>query len=98
MIDIRSEKVVPIADVLELLPQIRGRTLHLSTVYRWISPGLRGVRLETAKVGGQTFTSMEALQRFSDALTATKEKTRGRREFAGKRGKARRPREASNAN
>ena len=34
------------------------------TVWRWSSRGVRGVRLQTLKVGGRTYTSREALQRF----------------------------------
>ncbi len=103
-IDIQCEKVLSLREVREILPRKRGKPLHLSSVYRWTSEGLRGVRLETAQLGGQCCTSMEALQRFFDALTTMKEKARGtvrpslaRRGSAGKRGKRRRPRGASNA-
>jgi len=34
------------------------------TLWRWSSKGVRGVRLQTLKVGGRTFTSREALNRF----------------------------------
>jgi hypothetical protein len=34
------------------------------TVWRWASSGVSGVKLQTLKVGGRTFTSRQALQRF----------------------------------
>jgi hypothetical protein len=42
-----------------------------STVWRWASRGVRGVRLESALVGGRRMTSAEAFARFAEATTAT---------------------------
>ena len=41
-----------------------GRPVSPATLWRWSSHGLRGVRLETVRVGGTTCTSTEALSRF----------------------------------
>jgi hypothetical protein len=38
-------------------------------LYRWAKRGLRGVKLETIRVGGTLCTSLEALQRFCERLT-----------------------------
>ena len=71
MIDLRQEQLIPIREVPRLLPARRtGRHVHISAVYRWMTRGIRGVRLEAAKVGGATYTSVEALQRFSERLSA----------------------------
>ncbi|MHB9081060.1 MAG: DUF1580 domain-containing protein [Pirellulaceae bacterium] len=43
---------------------------HISTVWRWINRGVRGVKLETVMIGGRRFTSREALDRFYAATTA----------------------------
>lgn len=70
MIDIESETLVPVGDVPRSLPPRRsGRPLHVSTVYRWILRGVRGIRLEAIRIGGTTYTTVEAIQRFSDRLT-----------------------------
>ena len=71
MIDIEREHLLTPAEAARRLPRSRrGRAVHKSTIFRWISRGLRGeIRLEAVKVGGQTFTSVEALQRFADRLT-----------------------------
>jgi hypothetical protein len=45
------------------------RPVHISTMVRWATTGLRGVRLETAMVGGVRVTSDAALRRFLTALS-----------------------------
>ena len=45
-----------------------GKQVHVTTVYRWINHGVRGFRLESIKVGGTTYTSVEAMQRFAEGL------------------------------
>ncbi len=58
MIDCQTEQVIPIAQVPKHLPH----RPNLSTVYRWIGAGA----LETMKIGGRVFTSIEALERFTE--------------------------------
>ena len=60
-----TEELVP----LNLVPRSLPNRPHLSTVFRWISRGVDGVRLEALRCGGRTYTSHEALQRFCDRLT-----------------------------
>ncbi len=72
MIDILNEKLIPLREVLKHLPaRPTGRRVHISAVYRWITRGLKGIHLESVKLGGTTYTSQEALQRFADYLTFT---------------------------
>ena len=67
MIDLATEDLIPTLDIpLRLPPRTSGRRIHPSTVYRWIQRGVRGVRLEVIRIGGTTYTSVEALQRFAD--------------------------------
>jgi hypothetical protein len=66
MINIGNEQLVPLNDVPRLLPaRGNGKRIHISAVYRWAQRGVRGARLEVIRVGGTTYTSREALQRFS---------------------------------
>jgi hypothetical protein len=70
MIDIQAEQLITLNEAARLRPLRRdGRPTHVSTVYRWISRGVRGVRLEAIRIGGVTYTSREAVQRFADRLT-----------------------------
>ena len=46
-----------------------GRPLSIVTVYRWISHGVRGVKLRSIKIGGTTYVRARDLRQFSDQLT-----------------------------
>ena len=71
MIDIVTEKVLRFAEAANHIPRRRaGKKTNVSTFYRWAQPGIRGIKLETIYVGATRCTSVEALQRFFDALTA----------------------------
>jgi len=69
MIDIQSETLLSFSEAAKVLP---GRP-HISTLHRWRLRGVRGNKLETCLVGGKRFTSREALQRFTDNITAASE-------------------------
>ena len=59
-IDLRSETILR-------FPEVKKRTpfkVHVSTLHRWRLRGVRGVKLETAMLGGGRVTSLEALERF----------------------------------
>jgi hypothetical protein len=45
-----------------------GSKVSVSAVHRWASRGIKGVRLETVKVGHTRCTSNEALKRFFQAI------------------------------
>ena len=49
--------------------EVPGRP-HVSTIWRWVNRGIRGIKLETVMVGGRRFTSREALERFHQRITA----------------------------
>lgn len=66
MIDIHREQMLTITSAARELP---GKP-HVSTVWRWINRGVRGVTLDTILVGGIRYTSREALQRFCECITA----------------------------
>ena len=69
MIDMSCETLVPLNQVPKLLPlRSNGKRLHISAIYRWVQRGIKGTRLEATRIGGSTYTSLEALQRFSEQL------------------------------
>jgi hypothetical protein len=71
VIDITSEHLLrPSNAARELPPGRNGRPINVSTIFRWINPGVRGVRLEVVRIGGSVYTSREALKRFAEALTS----------------------------
>lgn len=70
MISITNETLVPLREAPKHLPiRPNGKRLHISAVYRWIRSGMRGVILESLKIGGTTYTSQEAMQRFAAKLS-----------------------------
>jgi hypothetical protein len=69
MIDITQETLIPLREAPRRLPpRTSGKRVHISACYRWISRAVRGVHLEAIRIGGTTYTSAEALQRFADCL------------------------------
>jgi hypothetical protein len=69
-IDPLTETTIPFAEAARRLPRLRaGRPVSPATMWRWAAHGLRGVKLETVRVGGTTCTSVEALGRFFAALS-----------------------------
>ncbi len=71
MIDLATEEILTLADACSRLPRRRaGSQPHPATLYAWARKGYRGVRLETIRVGSSLCTSVQALQRFFDRLSA----------------------------
>lgn len=70
-IEVLEEQVISLREACGILPRRRaGKKPAIETLYRWSLRGCRGVKLETVQVGATRCTSVEALQRFFDALTA----------------------------
>jgi hypothetical protein len=75
MIDISIEETFSLTEAAKQLPcRRKGKRPNVATLYRWTHTGCRGVRLETICIGATRCTSLEALQRFFDALTAQAER------------------------
>ena len=67
MIDLNSEKLLTLEQAAEKL------LVSKASLYRWITQGYQGVKLEAIKLGVNWRTSEEALQRFGDRLTPNQE-------------------------
>ena len=71
-IDIRSEEIFSLTAATRL-PCFRnrraGKRINVSTIWRWATVGVRGVKLETIMAGGSRATSFEAVERFFEVLT-----------------------------
>lgn len=73
-IDITQEQLVTFGELARSLPRRRGdRPVHVATIHRWRSRGLKGIRLEAVRIGGAWHCSREAFRRFADRLTAQAE-------------------------
>ncbi len=71
MIDIQSETVIPLTKAAKRVPSRNGRTVHVSTIWRWTMRGVHGIKLESLLVGGTRCTSVEAIGRFIQRLNCT---------------------------
>lgn len=72
MIELSQETVLSFSEAAGRVPSFRpGRKTHVATLHRWAKQGVRGIKLDSARLGGRLVTSAEALQRFADALSAT---------------------------
>lgn len=70
-INVESESLLSFSELAKSLPTRRaGRPVHVSTIHRWRSGGVRGVKLESVRIGGAWCTSWEAFSRFCEKLTA----------------------------
>lgn len=69
MIELANETLIALRDAPRHLPhRPNGKRLHISAVYRWIRSGVKGVVLDSIRIGGTTYTSIEALKRFGASL------------------------------
>ncbi len=84
-IKLAEERLLTLTEAADLLPRRRrGRKVHASTLSRWASTGVHGVKLEIHQLPGGLTTSAEALQRFAERLSERSEpwvvRTAGQRE------------------
>jgi hypothetical protein len=61
---LRTEQLLSFPEASKIVP---GRPA-VNSFHRWQTQGIQGHRLETCKVAGRRFTSVEALDRFFDAI------------------------------
>jgi Protein of unknown function (DUF1580) len=71
MLDLFDGALITFGQAAVKFPRRRGnRPLHVATLHRWRTRGLKGVLLPAIRVGGQWMTSEAALSRFVTQLTA----------------------------
>lgn len=65
-VDNKIEEYIPLLEASRIIP---GRP-HISTLYRWWTRGVNGVKLETVLIGGRRMCSRKSLAQFVAAVTA----------------------------
>jgi hypothetical protein len=68
-IDIQAEKLIGLDEAARLIPGRDGGTVHPFTVGLWTRRGKKGVILESMLAGPRRCTSVQAIQRFLEAVT-----------------------------
>ena len=61
------EAAIPIGKSSRHFP---GKRPHISTIYRWLERGVRGVKLESFCVGSRRYVTQEAIELFIQRTTA----------------------------
>jgi hypothetical protein len=93
-----DEELLTLCEAAKALPAVGGCRIHTSTLWRWSTKGVKGVRLETRRLGGRIFTSREALERFATALAEAGSPHREGHSMARARTSARRAKDVAAAN
>lgn len=65
-----SEDVLTLQEACGEVAMLTRRRPDKTTLYRWCLRGIRGTKLDHARVGVQILTSRQALTRFIEARTA----------------------------
>ena len=70
-VDPFARGVLSLAEAARRLPRLRDdRPVHVSTLWRWATTGLGGVRLESTLLGGVRVTTESAVREFIAATNA----------------------------
>lgn len=70
-----DEEILTFGQAARRLPKLRNECpVSPVTLWRWATCGIRGVRLETIKVGSRNCTTFEALERFLMAINSRPKK------------------------
>jgi len=84
MSEFTDEDPIPIRKSPEHFPkQPNGKKINIATVYRWVRPGatVKGgterIKLEVWKVGGRSYTTVQAIRRFIKRLNGEDDETQG---------------------
>lgn len=60
--------LITLAQAAKLLPTNNGKRICVSTLFRWATRGVHGVRLEVRRFGRRIYTTTDALDAFGKAL------------------------------
>jgi len=64
MIDTQKDELLSLVQAAAQCPAVDGKKPHASSIWRWMTKGCRGVRLEHVRVGRRVVTTREALEVF----------------------------------
>lgn len=66
----KAEGPMTLPQACQWLGEQTGRTPATSTIWRWVLRGVRGgIRLESFRLGGMTYTTPEFVRRFNDRIS-----------------------------
>ena len=84
-IDTFLETVISIDDAAKHVSKISGKKRNRNVLLRWANRGVAGVKLPTIRIGGELFTSQEALNWFLNESRKSKTQSRSKATSEGMR-------------
>ena len=72
-----KERLLTFHEANKLIQELTGKERSVSMIYHWVEQGVRGVKLDSIKIGSSLFTSFEAIIRFVEATIAAREQAEG---------------------
>jgi hypothetical protein len=63
-----DEETLSFSEAARALPRVNGKRVSTVTVWRWAAKGIRGIKLETRRLGRRYVTSKAALDSFCKQL------------------------------
>lgn len=82
-IDTFSEKILSLDGAAKHLSKISGTKRNRRILQRWSNLGVSGIKLPTIQIGGELYTSQQALNWFLNASRQAKRERHGRATSAG---------------
>jgi len=82
-IDTFIERIISLEEGAKHVSKISSTRRNKRILLRWSSHGVGGVKLPTIQIGGELYTSQEALNWFLNASRQAKRETHGRATSAG---------------
>lgn len=82
-IDTFAEHVITLEQGAKHLSKISGTRRNRRVLLRWSNRGIAGIRLPTIRIGGELFTSREALNWFLNSSREARQKNHGRATSVG---------------
>ena len=74
MIDTFNEDIISIDDADKHVARLSRKKRNRAKIIRWANRGVAGVRLRTISIGGEIFTSKQALNEFLNESRLAKQK------------------------
>lgn len=71
--EISDDLLIKVTTACAEVEKLTGDRPHTATCHRWISRGIKGVRLQSKHVGGSRRTTKRWLREFFDGVTAAAE-------------------------
>jgi hypothetical protein len=72
-IDIDTDQLIAIPDIPAYLKKRTGKKTHIASIYRWVSIGLKGVKLTTTAIGATRYTTPAQLNLFFARIAEAKQ-------------------------